>query len=257
MNQSEFSAKLRPEVNRFAEGFRNPSAAFLIWHLVNFFRISEQDAKDAVCDNAGDKGIDGIWIDETEDEEEIYVFQSKFSPFDNRDQGDNDLRNFVGAKSWFKSPVTVQNLLDSTANLELKSLIDGLQIEERVSKGSKVNAIFITNKIFDQNAKEFLNANRNELEGYDFSSIFDKYTYVAEEEAVVAETTLNLEIPKFIDYSLADGIKVNVFAIQAKELLKLDGIRDHKLFSKNVRYGLGKTRVIKHIGPAISNTSKP
>ena len=255
-DKSEFSVRLRSEVERFTEGFRNQSAAFLIWYLVNFFRISEQDAKDAVCDNTGDKGIDGIWIDETEDEEEIYVFQSKFSPLDNRDQGDNDLRNFAGARSWFKSLETVQNLLDSTANQELKSLITGLQIKERVSKGCKVNAIFITNKIFDQNAKEFLNTNKDEIESYDFLSIFDKYTYVAEEEAVIAETILDLRIPKSIDYNLADGIKVNVFALQAKELLKLDGIKDHSLFSKNIRYGLGRTRVNKDIRDTLKKTSE-
>ena len=101
MNENEFALKLRSEVERFTEGFRNASAAFLIWYLINFFRISEQDAKDSVCDSAGDKGIDGIWIDETEDEEEIYIFQSKFSPFDRRHQGDNDSGNFPGAKSWF------------------------------------------------------------------------------------------------------------------------------------------------------------
>lgn len=103
MDQSEFSTKLRSEVEIFREGFRHLGAAFLIWHLVNFFRISPEDAKDSICDNKGDKGIDGIWVDETSDEEEIYLFQSKFSPNDGADQGDNDLRNFVGAKSWFAS----------------------------------------------------------------------------------------------------------------------------------------------------------
>ena len=83
MDQTQFSTKLRAEVERFRDGFRESSAAFLVWYLVNFFRISEQDAKDAVCDKIGDKGIDGVWIDETENDEEIYLFQSKFSPLDN------------------------------------------------------------------------------------------------------------------------------------------------------------------------------
>ena len=146
MNQAEFATKLRSEVEQYEEGFKHPSAAFLIWYLTNFFRISEQKAKDSVCDNTGDKGIDAIWIDETSDEEEIYLFQSKFSPYDNRVQGDNDLRNFLGAKRWFDSVESVQKLLEGTANQELKSLIIGLGIPERVSKGCKVSAIFITNK---------------------------------------------------------------------------------------------------------------
>jgi len=254
LDQKEFSVRLRSEVERFRDNFRHPSAAFLIWYLMNFFRIGEQDAQDSVCDKRGDKGIDGIWLDETSDEEEIYIFQSKFSPYDSRSQGDNDLRNFIGAKTWFASADSVEKLLASTANLELKSLVNSLRIHERVSKGCKVNAIFITNKIFDPNAKEYLEAHKNEIEGYDFPDIFDRYTYVAEEEAVHVETALSLANPTFIEYDLADGIKVNVFAIQAKELLNLEGIKDNSLFSRNVRYGLGRTRVNKDIRDTIRKT---
>lgn len=256
MDQSEFSTKLRSEVEIFREGFRHLSAAFLIWHLVNFFRISPEDAKDSICDNIGDKGIDGIWVDETSDEEEIYLFQSKFSPNDGADQGDNDLRNFVGAKSWFASSDQVQKLLEGTANKELKSLIEGLRIRERVSKGCRVNAIFVTNKIFDYNAKEFLEANPDELEGYDFPEIFNAYSYVAEEEPVKAETALNLTNNTFIRYDLSGGVKVLILPIQAKELLKLEGIQNNSLFSKNVRYGLGRTRVNKDITTTLKKTSE-
>ena len=56
MNENEFASKLRSEVERFSEGFRNASAAFLIWYLINFFRIGEQDAKDSVCDSQDSKG---------------------------------------------------------------------------------------------------------------------------------------------------------------------------------------------------------
>jgi len=106
MDPNVFSATLRSEVKRYSDGFRNQSSSFLMWYLVNFFRISEEDAKDVVCDDINDKGIDGIWIDETSNEEEIYIFQSKFSPYDGRDQGDNDLRNFVGAKQWILQKVS-------------------------------------------------------------------------------------------------------------------------------------------------------
>jgi len=256
VNQTDFSLTLRSEVDRFRDNFRNPSAAFLIWYLVNFFRISEEDAKDSVCDNKGDKGIDGIWLDETSDEEEIYVFQSKFSPYDGRFQGDNDLRNFVGAKTWFSSPDSVEKLFASTANPELKALVSSLKLDERLSKGCNVNAIFITNKIFDPNAKDYLEAHKNEIEGYDFPSIFDRYTYVTEEEAVGVKTTLSLVNPTFIEYGLADGIKVNVFSMQAKELLNLEGIQSNSLFSRNVRYGLGRTRVNKDIRDTIRTASE-
>jgi len=239
--------KLKSEIERHREGFRNPSAAFLIWYLVNFFRISVEDAKDSICDNQGDKGIDGIWVDETEDEEEIYLFQSKFSPIDTGAQGDNDLRNFMGARSWFDSPENVQKLLDSTANKELKSLVERWKISERVGKGCNKTSIFITNKTFDANATEFLDAQGSAVEGYDLSALYKRYTYIAEEESVQGEASLDLVNNTFISYDLSYGVKVMVLPIQAKELLKLEGIADNRLFSKNVRYGLGKTRVNKDI----------
>jgi len=256
MNQTEFSAKLRAEVKRYKDGFRQDSAAFLVWYLVNFFRLDEQDARDTICDNSGDKGIDGIWIDETENNEEIYLFQSKFSPNDNVDQGDNDLRNFVGARSWFDSEKSVKELILGTANAELKSLITGLKIPERISKGWEVNLVFVTNKVLDTNAKEFLKANLDKLEADDAQNLFNKYTYVAEEEAVSAQTLLNVNIPQIIEYNLVPDIKVRVLAIQAKELLKLNGIKETTLFSKNVRYSLGQTRVNKDIRATIKKADE-
>lgn len=150
------------------------------------------------------------------------------------------------------SPESVQKLLDSTASQELKALVNAKNIHERVLKGCRVNSIFITNKIFDRNATEYLGAHR-QIEGHDFPSILDKYTYVGEEDSVNVETQLDLKCPEFIHYTLEGGIEVNVFAIQAKELLKLEGIQDNSLFSKNARFGLGRTRVNKDIKETLKN----
>ena len=43
------------------------SASFLVWFLENVYRLEETEARDAVCDHANDKGIDGIYIDHTTD----------------------------------------------------------------------------------------------------------------------------------------------------------------------------------------------
>ena len=92
MELNEFYKRMREEIAEFSK-VRDESAAFLIWFLKNFFRLEEQDAVDSVCDHKNDKGIDGIYVDD--EEEVIYLFQSKFSPNDDQDQGDNDIRNFV------------------------------------------------------------------------------------------------------------------------------------------------------------------
>ena len=43
---------------------RNESAAFLIWFLENYYRLDTLEAIDSVCDQRGDKGVDGIYINE-------------------------------------------------------------------------------------------------------------------------------------------------------------------------------------------------
>ena len=40
---------------------RNESASFLLWYLESYYRLDHLDAADAICDQKGDKGIDGIW----------------------------------------------------------------------------------------------------------------------------------------------------------------------------------------------------
>ncbi|GAI49152.1 unnamed protein product, partial [marine sediment metagenome] len=48
----------------------------------------------------------------------------------------------------------------------------------------------------------------------------------------------------------------NVYAIKAKELVRLEGIQDRTLFLKNVRYGVGNTRVNKSIKSTILNNDE-
>lgn len=245
MDVSQFSTTLRREVNQYVCNGRGESAAFLAWYLKNLFRLDEQDAIDSVCDSTNDKGIDAIYVDD--EEEELYIFQSKFSPDDFRDQGDNDIRNFVGARQWFRDESTITQLLSSTASEELKALVNGLKIKEKMGLGYKVFLEFVTNKVFDTNAKEFLDINQQELSGSDINALFKRYTYIADEEITFPTTNLQLINRTKIDYNLPSGIVVRVYPIPAKELLKLDGIQNRLLFYKNVRYGLGKTRVNKDI----------
>src|SRR5260221_4617524 len=113
---NEFYNRMREEVSEFSIG-RGESSAFLIWFLENFFRLETQEAIDSVCDQTNDKGIDGIYVDE--EEEKIYLFQSKYSPTNDQDQGDNDLRNFIGARQWFNDEASINNLLSSTASSDL------------------------------------------------------------------------------------------------------------------------------------------
>lgn len=255
MDNYQFKLALRQEVNQYACNGRIESAAFLVWYLKNFFRIEEPDAIDSVCDGHGDKGIDGIFVDDAD--EEIYLFQTKFSPNDDRVQGENDLKHFVGSAKWFEDGTAVENLIESTANRELKSLVERLNLLEKVRSGYSVNLQFITNKLFDANANEFLTLSDNILEGFDAKRLFEKYTYIVDDEIITSETCLNLASNNTkIEYNLDGDVSVRVYSISANELLKLNGIQDRTLFYKNVRYGLGRTRVNTEIKKTIKNDSE-
>ena len=251
MNFTNFCSRMRQEVAEYANSNIGDSSAFLIWYLVNYFRIEVQDAIDSVCDQTNDKGIDGIFIDN--EEEIIYLFQSKFSPNNSQAQGDNDLRNFLGASQWFESGESIQRLMASTASRDLKSLISRLNLEEKIGF-SKV-PVFVTNKIFNTHAKEYIDITED-METYDGNDLFNKYTYFADDEIVTPRVDLFLTNKSKIEYNLPDGTSSTVYSIKAKELLKLQGIQDRTLFYKNVRYGVGKTRVNKAIKKTISDLTE-
>lgn len=246
MEIGEFYSRMRQEVSGYSNQGREDTSAFLIWFLMNYFRMESQDAIDSVCDHTNDKGIDGILVDE--EEETIYLFQSKFSPSDTQDQGDNDLRNFMGARTWFQTEETVQNLIDSTAHHELKSLVQRKGVRDRTN--FNLVSVFVTNKHFNEHALEYIPTDIN-LEAYDSNKLFKEYTYFADEEISTPSIDLYLSNSTHIDYELADGTTTKVYAIRAKELVKLTGIQDRTLFYKNVRYGVGNTRVNKSIRKTI------
>lgn len=243
----DFFKKLRSEISDYSNG-RSESSAFIIWFLENYFRIDRQNAIDSVCDNTNDKGIDGILVDD--EEEIIYLIQSKYSPKDNQDQGDNDLRNFVGAKEWFTDSSSLNKLLASTASKELKSLVKETELVNKTHY--QLILVFITNKLFNLHANEFIKASSN-LEAWDSSALLNKYTFFSDADIKFPIKDIFLTNKSKIEYNLADGTVARTYSVSAKELVKLEGIQDRTLFSKNVRYGVGKTRVNKSIKNNILN----
>lgn len=247
MDRDDFYRKMRQEVQEFVIGGRSESASFLIWFLENYFRLETIDAIDCVCDHTNDKGIDGIFVDD--DDEIIYLFQSKFSPLDGQTQGDSEIRNFIGAREWFINEESVQNLLNSTASRELKHLVNNFNVKEKTNYNRV--SVFVTNKTYNIHAIEYIRTS-SKLEAWDVEKLFQSYTYFADEEILFAFKDIKISNSTKIEY-VSNGVVVKVFSILAKELVKLEGIQDRTLFYKNVRYGVGKTRVNKSIKSTIEN----
>ena len=252
MNKTEYNARLRNEVEVLKQQYRNDNSAFLIWFLKNIYCLSEQESVDSVVDGSRDKGIDGLWADENE--EEIYVFQSEFSPNDDRVSGDSKIREFSGVSSWFTNETEVNKLKVALINLELKQRLENLKISDKISRGYTVNYVYVTNKVFDINAKEYLNTAN--IDAYDNDIIFGKYTYMVEADVANTPKTLSLSNSTAIINNPSSDNSTIVLAIPVDQLIKLDGIQDHTLFSRNVRLWTGKTRVNKELANTIKNTSE-
>ena len=250
MDIKDFYARMRKEVSEYSKS-RTESSGFLVWFLENFFRLETQTAIDSVCDKQNDKGIDGIFVDD--EDEEIFIFQSKYSPKNNMKQGDNDIRNFIGAREWFVDETSIHKLVESSASQELKSLVERYKIADKINYSK--TSVFVTNKIFNTDATEYIDAVNN-LGVYDVNSLYEKYTYFAEDQNIFPSIDLYLDNASRIEYTFPDGINARVYSIRAKELLKLQGIQDRTLFYKNVRYGVGNTRVNKSIQNTILDSDE-
>ena len=99
-------------IAQYRDPQRSESAAFLIWYLENYYRLDPDDAVDCVCDQRGDKGIDGIYVDD--DLQTIYVFQARLSQRP-RTVGDVALKEFTGTLAQLTDSDSVRDLTAAPA----------------------------------------------------------------------------------------------------------------------------------------------
>jgi AIPR protein len=253
MTLTDFQNKLREILmnNYLAE--RTDSNNLMIWFLENVFDLDKDLATSYVCDGKKDKGIDAIYVDQME--EIIYIFQSKFKENNGRQIGDKVLRDFSGVKEWFKTPETVLSLKNATINAELKSLITELKLNDIISDYA-VEYHFVSNALSNHDTKEYLDVN-DKTYIWDVESLNKYYHLTKDDPLVIDKHTFNdINEEKLILFELKNKTRTASFPIKASDILKLKGIQDLTLFNKNVRYGLGNTRVNKSIKKTLQNENE-
>jgi len=254
MNIDEFKSSMEKEVDSLAKSSGTRSRAFLKWFLMNYFRIEEDIAEYYICDNPHDKGIDGIYLDELTNE--IFIFQSKCSEVAGSNQGDYDLRNFEGVRAWFQSPANIQSLDKSMANQELKTIVSNLGLLDKISQGAAVNLVFVTNKVFDASAIQYLGVVGTYYDAWDLNRLYNSYTYAGKDLPVSHKFEFSLDDGNIIQQSTPGGTELIAFAAKASDIVLLQGIQDQSLFDKNVRYGLGKTRINREIAATLRSEAE-
>jgi hypothetical protein len=256
MSQAEY-ALVQEMIQAHKVGVRTDSAAMLAGFLEIVWRLDPEDVEHAICDGPGDKGIDGLAVDD--DLNEIVVFQAKWYQAVDREQSDPELRDLVGAAKYFESAATVDELIRSRPRPELLHLLSRQNIRQRVDEGIQSRRfVFVTNGVLNLDGQRYVEAaaaGGTTLDVWDLPRL-----------AAVAERTRRPELrPDRVTLrasseptaSTLDGdTQLAVALVSADQLVALPGIADLSLFDRNVRLGVGRTRINKEIEKTIQDTSE-
>jgi hypothetical protein len=242
-------ARLLPRLERLKKEGLSESNAFLGWFLENVYRLDEVAARDAICDSPNDKGVDGIYVDDAN--EEVHIIQTKLRQND-KDGGENDLKNLSGTLQQFRTVESVQAVLDGGANEELKSRLRDLRVADKIKSGYELKGVYVTNIRLDHNALEYA-GHHADISFYDKGRIVRDYVDLDEPEGVSGTFSFSTD-GEVITYLAGDAATMYLFTASGTELANLDGIGDQSLFAQNVRLDLGTTPVNKSIRESLADT---
>ncbi len=222
---------------------RSESAAFLIWYLEHYYRLDTQDAIDAVCDQKGDRGVDGIFVDDSA--QIITIFQSRISQRSDRTAGNSGLRELAGAVAQFHTAEGIKELISAAGNAQVGALVDRLQLVDKIATHS-IRGEFLSNLNIDQNGTDY-------LESVPHISFTGKNTllssYVSKSREIPDHPPITFDIHGLpvAEWVVDIDTKAIVVPIKAVELVGMTGIADQSLFAFNVRGPLGRTQVNRDI----------
>ena len=232
---------------------RSNSSAFLIWYLINYYRLDEQEAIDSVCDQKGDKGIDGIYINHSEGV--IDIFQTKLTEKNGRTLGDTALKEFVGTLQQIKTKENVDALLnDKQTNQQLKGLIDRTNLSQYMHQ-YRVRGIFISNMEMDNNGLSYLNNHSDNIIVLGPKELKEEYIDSTRYVENNRESVFTIGSSEYLKYSVDENTFAIISPIKASELVKINGISNQEVFSYNVRGHLGNTSVNKGITSSLKDVS--
>jgi hypothetical protein len=233
---------------------RTESASFLIWYLENYYRLDTLAAVDSVCDQHGDKGIDGIYVNDND--MTITIFQCRIAQSRDKTIGDASLREFCGTLSQFKDQSSVQTIIATGGDAEVVRLIRSLDLVNKVNT-HELRGEFVTNIDIDANGTAFL-ATTPQITFLGRTDLIG--SYVSNERTPPMRSPCKFDLTGFqtTDYVVDAKVKAIIAPVKAKELVALQGIADQTLFAFNVRGPLGRTQVNRDIIKSIRdpNTHK-
>lgn len=195
---------------------RSESASFLIWYLVNYYRLDPSEATDAVCDQGGDRGVDGIFVNDND--LTITIFQSKVSQRADSTVGDATLRSFGGCLAQFKSAEDVREVITSNGNGQLAGLARRLDLESKIETHS-IRGEFLSNLDLDANGESYLRTVTN-ISFVGKSALVSGF--ISDARSIPDSPPFSFDILGFAvtDYMVDEATKAVIVPVLAKELVK-------------------------------------
>ena len=239
----------------YQQNYSNDGQRFVAWYLRNIHGLNTIEAKDCITDGANDKQIDAVYIDNQDST--IYIIQGKFYNCDEIDA--EPLREVVS--SWMQ----IKDLEHLQENANAKLVVKINEISRALEDDYEICFEFITTSKLTQQAsadfeifRKFISENEDINASFvivDDEMLQAKYDEALNKTNSYINYDFTIETDKCMQMEL-NGIKTILAAVQLKECVNIPGIKDGKLFRKNVRQSLGRSnKVNKGIARTIKNDS--
>lgn len=240
----------------YRDNYSNDGQRFVAWYLRNIHGLDIIEAKDCLTDGANDKQIDAVYINNQEST--IYIIQGKFLS--------GESVNAEPVREVLASWIMIQDLnsLQESANDKLKvkineisrALEDDYEIcLELITTSTLTESAMTDVEIFSKKIAENEELNANIII-VDNETLKFKYDEALSKTNNYINHTFTIEDGKYMVLEL-NNTKAIIAAIPLKECVNIPGIKDGRLFRKNVRQSLGNSnKVNKSIARTIKKEAK-
>lgn len=223
--------------------FSNDGQRFVAWYLRNIHNLDIYEAKECVTDSANDKQIDAVYINDQETT--IYIIQGKYYS--------GEYIDATPAREVFGAWGLLQNLesLQENANSKLKAKIN--EVSSAIDRGYSICfELVTTSTLTPQAISDAESFNKLIIENDELDAqfvIIDNETLECKYEDSIGKISecINyefvLEDNKYLEMDV-NGTKAVLAAIPLKDCVNIPGIKDGRLFRKNVRQSLGNSNKI-------------
>ena len=194
---------------------RSESACFLIWYLQNYYRLDATQAVDAVCDQRGDRGIDGVYINDSL--QTIVLFQSKISQ-NNTTVGDASIREFAGTLAQLTDAESVRALISTVGDAAVGRLLRRLNVADKINE-YYIRGEFLSNIEVDANGTAALQ-NLPAISFVGRTKLLS--TYISDKRDTPIQTPISFDVSAFnvTEYAVDTESKAVIAPIRARELIR-------------------------------------